>query len=82
MPFTSTDLTNIRAAISAILSRLASGDLETVSLSMGDKTIQYEPSMKTLETLQAMEARAAIEAGMSDGTYSPRTYARQGGRGL
>jgi hypothetical protein len=60
---------------------MAAGSKEVVSSSMGDKSVSYEPSLKTLESLRKMEADAAVEVGLAAGTYAPRTYARQGGRG-
>lgn len=81
MAFSATDLANIRAAISAILARMATGSRETISATIGNNTVQYESSLKSLESLRAMEASAAIDVGLADGSYVPRTYARQGGRG-
>ena len=75
MAYTSTDLTNVETAIRAIIA-----GTRTVSLSMGDKTIEY--SAVQLPQLQALRAEIAAEVGLAAGTFSHRTYARQGGRGI
>lgn len=75
MAYTSTDLTNVEAAIRAIIA-----GTRTVRLTMGDKSIEY--SAVDLPTLRALRAEIAAEAGITAGTYSPRTYAKQGGRGV
>jgi len=74
MAYTATDLANIDAAIRAIIA-----GTRTVSLTMGDKTIQY--TAVKLPELQALRTEIATEVGMASGSYVPRTYARQGGRG-
>jgi hypothetical protein len=75
MSYTSTDLTNIEAAIRAIIA-----GTRTVSLSMGDKTIQY--TAVDLPALRALRNEIKAEVGVSTGSCSPRTYARQGGRAI
>jgi hypothetical protein len=74
MAFTATDLTNIEAAIRAIIV-----GTRTVSLTLGDKSITYTAA--DLPTLQKMRADITYEIGLADGTYVPRTYAKNGGRG-
>ncbi len=75
MAYTSTDLTNVETAIRAIIS-----GTRTVSLSMGDKTIQY--TAVDLPALRSLRDEIKAEIGATAGTCSPRTYARQGGRGI
>ena len=75
MAYTQTDLDNIEAAIRAIIA-----GTRTVSLSMGDKSIQY--TAIDLPTLRAMRDEIKAEVAAVAGTYSPRSYARQGGRGI
>jgi hypothetical protein len=75
MAYTSTDLANAEAAIRAIMAGTRS-----VSLSMGDKSITY--TAVTLPALQALRAEIAMEVGLAAGTFHPRTYAKQGGRGI
>ena len=75
MAYTATDLENIETAIRAIIA-----GTRTVSLSMGDKTIYY--TIVDLPALRALRDEIKSEVGISEGTFSPRTYARQGGRGL
>jgi len=74
MAYTSTDLTNVETAIQAIIA-----GTRTVSLTMGDKTIEY--TAVKLPELQALRTEIAMEVGMAAGTYASRTYAKQGGRG-
>ncbi len=74
MAYTSTDLANIDIAIRAIIA-----GTRTVSLTMGDKTIQY--TAVKLPELQALRTEISMEVGMAAGTYASRTYAKQGGRG-
>ena len=75
MAYTSTDLTNIETAIRAIIA-----GTRTVSLSMGDKTIYY--TIVDLPALRALRNEIKAEVGAAAGTYSPRSYAKQGGRGI
>lgn len=75
MAYTSDDLTNIETAIRAIIA-----GTRTVRLSMGDKSIEYTAA--DLPQLRALRAEIASEVAATAGTYSPRTYAKQGGRGL
>lgn len=75
MPWTSADLTAIEAAIRALIAGTRS-----VSLTMGDKSITYEKS--DLPALREMRDEVKTEVGAAAGTCSPRTYARQGGRGI
>lgn len=74
MAYTQTDLDNIENAIRTIIS-----GTRTVSLSMGDKMIAY--TAVDLPTLQKMRDAIKYEIGIAAGTYFPRTYAKQGGRG-
>ena len=75
MSYTSTDLTNIETAIRAIIA-----GTRTVSLSMGDKSISY--TAVDLPKLQALRGEIAAEVGIAAGTFHPRSYAKQGGRGI
>jgi len=75
MAFTQTDLTNLEAAIMA----KATGDRE-VSFSSADKSVNLSDA--SLKELQELRSRIIFEIGLANGAYSPRTYARQGGRGL
>lgn len=73
MAYTSTDLTNIEAAIRAIIA-----GTRTVTLSMGDKSITY--TAVDLPNLLKLRDLIKYEVGVASGAYSPRTYAKQGGR--
>ena len=75
MAYTATDLDNIEAAIRAIIA-----GTRTVSLSMGDKSITY--TAVDLPVLRAMRDEIKAEVAAAAGTYRPRSYARQGGRGV
>lgn len=75
MAYTATDLANIEAAIRAIIA-----GTRTVSLSMGDKSISY--TLVDLPALRALRDEIKTEVGAAAGTYSPRSYARQGGRSI
>lgn len=75
MAYTASDLTNVEAAI-----RLIIAGSRTVSLSMGDKSIAYTAA--NLNELRALRAEIAAEVGAAAGTFSPRTYAKQGGRAI
>jgi hypothetical protein len=75
MAYTSTDLTNIETAIRALIA-----GTRTVSLSMGDKAIQY--TAVDLPALIALRDQIKTEVGAAAGTFHPRSYARQGGRGI
>jgi len=75
MAYTATDLANIEAAIRAIIA-----GTRTVQLSMGDKSISY--TAVDLPALQKLRGEIAAEVGIAAGTYQPRAYARQGGRGV
>lgn len=73
MAWTATDLANIEEAIRALVA-----GSRTVSLTMGDKSIAYEKS--DLAALIRLRDGIKYEVGLAAGTYSPRTYAKQGGR--
>ena len=73
MAFTATDLTNIEAAIRAIVA-----GTRKVSMTMGDKAFQYTAS--DLPTLYKLRTAVEYEVGLAAGTYAPRTYAKNGGR--
>jgi hypothetical protein len=75
MAYTATDLANVEAAIRAIIA-----GTRTVSLSMGDKSIAY--TAVDLPALRALRDEIRAEVGAAAGTFSPRTYARQGGRAV
>ncbi len=65
MPYTPVDLANIRAAISTIIARMASGSKEIVSASIGDIATQYEPDSKSLKILSDLEKEATYDAGIA-----------------
>lgn len=69
MAYTSTDLTNIEAAIIA----LARGQ-RAVSVRIGDKSIEYAAA----QLPELIRLRADIQAGLS--SFEFRTYAKNGGR--
>jgi len=70
MAYTTSDLTNIETAIRTFISGARVGQV-----SIGDHMIHYADV--TLADLK--ELRAEIQASL--GSFRPRTYARQGGRG-
>lgn len=74
MAYTADDLTNIETAIRALIA-----GTRTVALTMGDKSISYEKS--DLPALTKLRAEIRYEVGLAAGSYAPRTYAKQGGRG-
>lgn len=69
MAFTSTDLSNVEAAIVS----LATG-ARVAQVSIGDKIIRYAES--EFEKLCSLRALIQQELGL----VAPRTYAKQGGR--
>jgi hypothetical protein len=74
MAYTSTDLTNVEAAITALVN-----GTRIVSVDIGGKTIQYAPAqLKDLLTL-----RDAIKIEISETASAPvtRTYVKDMGRG-
>ncbi len=74
MAFTSTDLTNVEAAIVA----LATGSRK-VEVSIVGKTITYSERLAGLEKLKIL--RSTIQTELNPTAYPLRTYAKQGGRG-
>ena len=70
MAYTSTDLTNIEAAIIA----LARGQ-RAVRVQIGDKLVQYSEAQLS----ELIRLKSDIQAAL--GTFSFRTYAKNGGRG-
>ncbi len=74
MAFTSTDLTNVEAAIVA----LATGTRK-VHVSIAGKTITYSDSLVGLDKLKIL--RSTIQTELDSTAYPLRTYAKQGGRG-
>ncbi|KKN52422.1 hypothetical protein LCGC14_0612760 [marine sediment metagenome] len=72
MAYTSTDLTNVEAAIVA----LATGSRK-VEVTLAGKSITYAPvNIDKLRTL-----RSTIQTELDPTTFPLRTYAKQGGRG-
>lgn len=72
--YTTTDLTNITAAIRDIIA----GE-RVVSLSLGDKSISF--TNDDLPRLRALRDEVKYELGLADGSYATRTYAKNAGRG-
>jgi hypothetical protein len=70
MAYTTTDLSNIEAAIRTFISGTRVGQV-----SIGDHLIKYADV--TLSDLKNLKADIQAELG----SYRPRTYAKQGGRG-
>ena len=75
MAFTSSDLTNVETAIRAIIA-----GTRLVSITVSDKSWTYTAA--ELPILQKLRNDIAYEVGLTAGTYRPRTYAKNGGRGL
>lgn len=65
-------------AVKNALIALATGAAK-VTISIGDYTTTY--TQNDLGKLEDFYNRIRWERGLSAGTYSPRTYAKQGGRG-
>lgn len=74
MDWTADDLANIKAAIIA----KATG-IRKVGFSSSDKSVNLSDA--TLKELLDLKNIIEYARGLADGTYSPRTYAKQGGRG-
>lgn len=62
----------------AMLDKLASGEFNIGSVTAGGKTITYKSHKEFLEMLNFTELKAKAESG----DFVPRTYAKQGGRGV
>lgn len=66
------------ALYTAMLDKLTSGDASVGSVSVGGKTIQYKSNKEFMDQLTFVKAQADTESG----AFVPRTYAKQGGRGV
>lgn len=65
------------AALDALKNRLADGDMTVGSMTVGAKTISWQSLNQFWIHYREVERLAQAEAG----TYAPRTYAKDGGRG-
>jgi len=65
------------ALYNAMLDVLASGDTSVGSVTSGSKSITYKSHAEFLRMLSFVEGKAKEE----EGTFYPRTYGGQGGRG-
>jgi hypothetical protein len=65
--------------LDAVIQELVSGKLVS-SCSIGDKAYQFTEAK--LPEARKLLADMRAEVGMAAGTYSPRTYAKNGGRGI
>lgn len=61
-----------------MLDQLAAGNVTIGTVTRGDKTITYKSHKEFLEMLNFCELKAKAESG----SFVPRTYAKQGGRGV
>lgn len=66
------------ALYTAMLDVLASGDTTVGSVQVGDKTITYKSNKEFIQWFNFVENKAKHESG----DFVPRTYAKQGGRGV
>ena len=66
------------ALYTAMLDKLASGDFNLGSVTANGKTIAYKSHKEFLDLLNFCELKAKAESG----DFVPRTYAKQGGRGV
>lgn len=62
----------------AMLDKLAANETIVGAVTVGDKTITYRTHAEFLKMLDFVEAKAMAESG----NFVPRTYAKQGGRGV
>lgn len=66
------------ALYTAMLDKLTSGDASVGSVSVSGKTITYKSNKEFLDQLAFVKSQADAESG----NFVPRTYAKQGGRGI
>lgn len=66
------------AVYTAMLNKLASGDCIVGTVGTGGKLITYKSNTEFLKMLEFVEGKANAESG----AFVPRTYAKQGGRGV
>ena len=66
------------ALYTAMLDKLTSGDASVGSVTAGGKTITYKSNKEFLDQLAFVKSQADAETG----AFVPRTYAKQGGRGV
>ncbi|HBJ74416.1 MAG TPA: hypothetical protein DDY86_02575 [Syntrophaceae bacterium] len=66
------------ALYNAMLDKLASGDTTVGSVMAGDKSVTFRTHKEFLIMLDFVESKAKAESG----DFVPRTYAKQGGRGV
>ena len=65
------------AALAALKDRIADGDVTVGSISVNGKTIQWQSLNQFWIHYNNIERLAGMEAG----TFKPRSYAKDGGRG-
>lgn len=73
-----TTFTTWTVLYTAMLDQLASGNINIGTVTRGDKTITYKSNKEFWEMLSQVELKAKAESG----SFVPRTYAKQGGRGV
>lgn len=66
------------ALYTAMLDALAAGDATIGAVTVNGKTITYKSNKEFLEQLAFVKTQADAETG----AFVPRTYAKQGGRGV
>jgi pyruvate/2-oxoglutarate dehydrogenase complex dihydrolipoamide acyltransferase (E2) component len=75
MAWTLTDLTNIETAIRSIIA-----GTRIVSFTKGDIATQYTAA--DLPAMYDLRDKINAEVALSAGTFKPRSFAKQGGRGI
>ena len=76
MAYTASDLTNVEAAIRALMS-----GTRTVRVTMGDKTFEF--AQADLKSLRELKAEIALEVQDADATNTrPRFFLASTGKGL
>lgn len=66
------------ALYTEMLDKMATGDASIGSVSVNGKTISYKSNDEFLKQLQYVKCQADLETG----AFVPRTYAKNGGRGV
>ena len=65
------------AALATLKDRIADGDVTVGSISVGNKTLTWQSLNQFWIHYREVERMAAADAG----TFAPRTYVKDGGRG-